>query len=116
METALGRRRYLEKILGEPKIDNQIRNFPIQGTASDGFKTALCELDRKFRELGLNAHLILTVHDEILVEVKEDDVEEVQAVIDECLRYGFKELAPNMPFELDMRISDSWGNDLPYLH
>ena len=110
METALGRRRYLEKILGEPKIDNQIRNFPIQGTASDGFKTALCELDRKFRELGLNAHLILTVHDEILVEVKADVVEEVKAVIEDCLKNAFREMVPGMPFEMDMRIADPWGN------
>ena len=108
--TALGRRRYLEKILGEERIDNQIRNFPIQGTASDGFKTALCQLDRKFLELGLDAHIVLTVHDEILVEVKEDKIEEVQAVIEDCLKNAFKELVPGMPFELDMKIANSWGN------
>jgi DNA polymerase I-like protein with 3'-5' exonuclease and polymerase domains len=109
VESALGRRRYLEKILGEDKVDNQIRNFPIQGTASDGFKGALCELDRKFQELGLDAHLVLTVHDEILVEVKDDEVEEVQGIIEDCLKNAFKEIIPEMPFELDMRIADSWG-------
>ena len=97
-QTALGRRRYFEKILGETNSWNKIKNFPIQGTASDGFKTALCELDQKFRELGLDAHLVLTVHDEILVEVKEGEVEEVQAVIEDCLGDAFKEMVPEMPF------------------
>jgi hypothetical protein len=113
VETALGRRRYLEKILGEDKVDNQIRNFPIQGTASDGFKTALCQLDRKFQELELDAHLVLTVHDEIVVEVREDVVEEAWEMIEDCLKNVFKEIVPEMAFELDMRIADSWGTYLP---
>jgi DNA polymerase I len=110
VESALGRRRYLEKILGEAKIDNQIRNFPVRGTASDGFKMALCKLDRKFKELELDAHLVLTVHDEILVKAREDDVEEVRAVIEDCLKNAFKKIVPERPFDLDMRIADSWGN------
>ena len=89
---------------------NKIKNFPIQGTASDGFKLALCELDRRFREFGLDAHLVFTLYDEILVEVNEDEGEEVQGIIGDCLKNAFEELVPEMPFELDMRIADSWGN------
>jgi DNA polymerase I len=112
IETALGRRRYLEKILGEDKVDNQIKNFSIQGTAADGFKTALCLVDQKFQELRLDAHLVLTMHDEVVVEAREDVVEEAWRIIEDCLMEAFKEIVPEMAFELDMRIADSWGIDL----
>jgi DNA polymerase-1 len=107
-QTALGRRRYLEKFIKDPSAENKIRNFPIQGTAADGFKTALCQLGREFRERGLDAHLVLTLYDEIVVEAKEDVVEEVQGIIGDCLKEAFKEIVPDMPFKLDMRIADSW--------
>jgi DNA polymerase-1 len=108
-KTALGRRRYLEKFIRDPGAENKIRNFPIQGTVSVGFKKALCQMDREFRKLGLDAHLVMTLYDEIVVEVREEVVEEMQGIIEECLMDAFKEIVPNMPFELDMRIADSWG-------
>jgi DNA polymerase I-like protein with 3'-5' exonuclease and polymerase domains len=77
-----------------------------------GLKTALCQLDRRFQEIGLDARLVLTLFDEIVVEVKEEVVEEVDGIIEECLKGAFMEITPNMPFELDMRIADSWGIDL----
>jgi DNA polymerase I len=110
IKTALGRRRYLEKILGEDKVDNQIKNFPIQGTAADGFKTALCLVDQKFRELRLDAHLVLTMHDEVVVEVKAEVAEALRVIVEDCMMEAFKEMVPEMPFELDMRIADSWSN------
>ena len=44
------------------------------------------------------------------MEVNEDEGEEVQGIIGDCLKNAFEELVPEMPFELDMRIADSWGN------
>jgi DNA polymerase I-like protein with 3'-5' exonuclease and polymerase domains len=68
----LGRRRYLEKTLTDFNAANKIKNFPIQRNASDGFKIALCQLNLKFRESGLDAHIVLTLHDEIVLEVKKE--------------------------------------------
>jgi DNA polymerase I len=110
VETALSRRRYPERIIKEPKVDNQIKNFPIQGTAADGFKTALCQLDRKFQKLGLAAHLVLTMYDEVVVEVKVETTEVVRVIVEDCMMEAFRELVPGIPFELDMRIADSWSN------
>lgn len=66
-KTALGRRRYLDQVIGKSNSGNKIKNFPIQGTAADGFKIVLCRLDEKFKALGLDAHLFLTLHDEIVL-------------------------------------------------
>jgi DNA polymerase I len=95
-----------------PELDagNKIKNFPIQGTAADSFKIALCRLDEKFKALRLDAHLVLTLHDEIVVETREDVAEPVQGIIEKCLMDAFKKIIPHMPFELDMRIADAWGD------
>jgi DNA polymerase I-like protein with 3'-5' exonuclease and polymerase domains len=66
-------------------------------------------LDREFRRLGFDAHLVLILYDEIVVEAKEEVAEEVQEIIADCLKKAFKEIVPTMPFELDMRIQESCG-------
>ena len=43
-------------------------NMPIQGTSADIIKIAIVKIFNKFRELGIDAHIIVTVHDEIVVE------------------------------------------------
>ena len=58
----------------------------------------------------MDAHLVLNMHDEVVVEVKEDEVEVVQGIVEDCLRDGFKELVPEMPFELDVKIAEFWEN------
>jgi DNA polymerase I-like protein with 3'-5' exonuclease and polymerase domains len=59
--------------------------------------------------LGFNAHLVLTLYDEIVVEVKEEVGEKAPGIIEDCLKNAFKEMVPDMAFELDMKIEDSWG-------
>jgi DNA polymerase I-like protein with 3'-5' exonuclease and polymerase domains len=44
-----------------------------------------------------------------VVEVKEEVGEKVQKIIEDCLKNAFKEMVPDVAFELDMRIEDSWG-------
>lgn len=107
-KTALGRRRYLDQVVEKSNARNRIKNFPIQGTAADGFKIALCRLDNKFQELGLDAHLVLTLHDEIVVEAREYVTGQVGEVVEECLKEAFMNIVPGMPFELDMRIAEAW--------
>ena len=113
-KTALGRRRYLDQVVDNSNAANRIKNFPIQGTAADGFKIALCKLDNGLKELGFDAHLVLTLHDEIVVEVKEDVADQVSEVVAECLKEAFMCIIPGMPFELEMRIAEAWGIDLCY--
>jgi DNA polymerase I len=108
-KTALGRRRYLDQVVDNSNPGNKIKNFPIQGTASDGFKIALCRLNEKFQDMGLDAHLVLTLHDEIVVEARDELVGQVSEVVAECLKEAFMGIIPGMPFELEMRIAEAWG-------
>ena len=87
-------------------------NTPLmQILAADGFKIALCRLDNKFQELGLDAHLVLTLHDEIAVEARDELADQVSEVVAECLQEAFMGIVPEMPFELEMRIAEASGDE-----
>ena len=56
-------------------------NMPIQGTAADLIKLAMVRVDRALREAGLQAKLILQVHDELIVECPPEETEQVRAIV-----------------------------------
>ncbi len=99
----LGRRL---KVNDEVK-DNSIVNFPIQATASDGFKLALLDLDNKLE--GLDARIVHIIHDEIIVEAREDIVDDVSKVVKECMEKAYEKMLPTCPFLVEPKITDSWG-------
>lgn len=80
-------------------------NAPIQGTAADIIKIAMIGVDRRLREEGLKSRLVLQVHDELLVEAAESEVESVKQILREEM-----EGAANMKvrLEIDMHDGDSW--------
>ena len=58
-------------------------NMPLQGTASDIIKLAMIST---FRELkGLESHIILQVHDELVIDVKKEELEKVEKIVKRCL-------------------------------
>jgi DNA polymerase-1 len=87
--------------------DNSIVNFPIQATASDGFKLALLDLDRKLE--GRDARIVHIIHDEIIVEAKEDIADEVSKIVKECMEKAYENMLSNCPFLVEPKITDSWG-------
>ena len=87
-------------------------NFPIQGTASDGLKIALVLLDRKLE--GMDARILHTPHDEIIVEAKEEISEEVAEIVKVCMEKAFEKLVPTVPFEVDLKVKDSWGERIDF--
>lgn len=86
VETIFGRRLYLPDINAKNKnlqmaAERTAINAPMQGTAADIIKLAMISVDNWLVTSGLNAKLIMQVHDELVLEVTESDVEHVRAEV-----------------------------------
>lgn len=110
-ETAFGRRRPIPELNARSynvrlAAERQAMNAPIQGTAADIFKVALVRLDRRLRDLGGDDQLILQVHDEVIVEVAPERVDEVTALTVDTMAQA-AEL--RVPLEVNVTVGRSWA-------
>ena len=111
VSTILGRRRWLPEL----KSSNfNLRSFgervalnmPIQGTAADLIKLAMIKVRDRLREEGLEARLILQVHDELIVECPDAEVERVKALLTQEME-GVMDLP--VPMRADSAAGRSWA-------
>jgi DNA polymerase-1 len=110
VETVYGRRLYLPDIRARNKqlaqgAERAAINAPMQGTAADIIKRAMIEVDGWLMREDAPARLIMQVHDELVLEVKQDDVEEVAASI-RARMAGAGEL--KVPLRVDIGTGTNW--------
>ena len=86
---------------------NSLYNPPMQGVASDGFKMALVELDGRLA--GQDAKIVHILHDEIIVEAREDIAGDVAVTVKACMERAFTEIFPDVLFLVIPEIRESWG-------
>jgi DNA polymerase-1 len=110
VETLLGRRRYLPDIGSRNQAirgnaERQAINMPIQGTAADMIKLAMIAIDGEMRARGLRSAMLLQVHDELVFEVPEGEVE----LMRELVARGMREAMPlNVPVAVDVGVGKNW--------
>ena len=80
-------------------------NTPLQGTAADLIKIAMIRIDRRLREENLESEMTLQVHDELLFDVPEDEVEQVRSLVKEEME-GVIEL--KVPLVADCGVGPNW--------
>ncbi len=111
VQTIFGRRRYLSTELSSS--NSMIREFakraasnqPIQGTAADLIKIAMIDFEKKLKENNLKSKLILQVHDELVVEVAKDELEQVKGYLKESMELN----QPfSVPLVVDVNIGETW--------
>jgi len=112
VSTLFGRRRYVPEISSRNPATRSgaeriAVNTPIQGTAADLIKRAMIEVDRRLRAEGLQARLILQVHDELLVEAPEAEVEKAKALVVEAMR-GAGQL--KVPLLVEIGVGRTWAS------
>ena len=110
VETLFGRRLYLPEINARNAMRRQAAeraaiNAPMQGTAADIIKRAMLAVDAYLSQPGVDARVIMQVHDELVLEVAEDQLEAVQQGITAAMA-GAGELA--VPLQVDVGIGDNW--------
>jgi DNA polymerase-1 len=86
--------------------ERQAMNSGIQGLAADIFKSALVRLDRRLTSEGLEARLILQVHDEVLVEAPPLEHDRVETIIFDAL---INAAHLSVPLEISLRWGDNWA-------
>lgn len=60
-------------------------NMPIQGTSADIIKLAMIDIDTKMREKNYQSRMIMQVHDELVFEVHDDEVDEMKKLVTACM-------------------------------
>jgi DNA polymerase-1 len=91
----------------EQRAEREAINMPIQGTAADIMKKAMIEVDRRLREGGYRARMLLQVHDELLLEVPEEESEQVRALVVEIMETAGDVL--QVPVIADASLGVNWA-------
>ena len=110
VETLFHRRRYIPELSSNNYMVRQFgaraaMNTPIQGTAADIMKIAMIEVNKKLEEEKLNAKLILQIHDELLIECKIEEKEEVKKILKESMENAVK---LSIPLEVEVSEANNW--------
>ena len=108
--TILNRRRFIPEIKASNKIvkalgERLAMNAPIQGSAADIIKLAMVNVYNKIKEKSLKSKIILQVHDELILNVKKDELEEVKALVKEEMENVLK---VSVPLEVDINLGKTW--------
>ena len=109
--TIFGRRRQITELASDNFRIRQMgermaQNAPVQGSAADIFKLAMIAVDRELESRALRARMLLTVHDELVFEVPEEERDEAQALIVETME-SVCEL--RVPLVVDTGFGPNWA-------
>jgi len=109
--TLLNRRRYLPDILHRNRVirgesERMAVNTPVQGTAADLIKLAMIRIANRLRGNGFQTRMLLQVHDELVFEVPEDELEVLIPVVEEEME-GVYPL--RVPLKVDTGYGKNWG-------
>ena len=109
--TLLGRRRYLPELRsGNPNLrgfgERMATNAPIQGTAADLVKIAMVRMAGQLHAQGLASRMLLQVHDELLFEVPEAEVERLRTLAVQVMESA---LALDVPLKVDVKTGLDWA-------
>jgi len=111
VKTLFGRIRFIPEINNPDQTVRQLgqrtaMNTPIQGTAADIIKMAMINTTTKLRERGLTSRLILSIHDELVFEVKENEITEMEKLIREEMEHV---IALDVPLKVSMGKGLNWA-------
>lgn len=108
--TLLDRRRYLPDIHASnfnirSFAERTAMNTPIQGTAADIIKLAMVNMDKEIRARGLRSRMLLQVHDELVFEVPQEELELMKTLVPQVMESALK---LDVPLRADVSYGDNW--------
>ncbi|MCX6058370.1 MAG: DNA polymerase I [Chloroflexi bacterium] len=112
VETLLGRKRYFPALQGKINVQMKNReereaiNAPIQGTAADIMKLAMLKIPSEIEAAGLKAKMLLQVHDELVLECPQNELEKTARLVQETMANAYP---LSIPLETEAKAGVSWG-------
>jgi len=111
VQTVLGRRRFLPEINSSNRVvreaaERMAINAPVQGSSADIIKIAMINLHREMEKRKLKSRMLLQIHDELLFEVPEGEVEEMRSLVAELMPRAF---SLSVPLKVDIKLGRNWG-------
>ncbi|RLG11624.1 DNA polymerase I, partial [Candidatus Pacearchaeota archaeon] len=116
VKTLSGRKRYVPEIFSKNKSIKELGyriavNTPIQGSAADLIKAAMVVLYKKFKKLGVKTSILLQVHDELILEVPENEVEIIKEIVPEIMENPFTYLGLNYSLKVPLKVNITFGKN-----
>ncbi|WDV47303.1 DNA polymerase I [Clostridiaceae bacterium M8S5] len=110
VSTIQGRRRYLPELNSKnfnikSSGERLAMNTPIQGSAADIIKIAMVSVYFELKKRKLKSKLILQVHDELIIEAHENELEEVKKILQDLMENA---IDIKVPLKVDMQVGESW--------
>ena len=110
VSTLLGRRRYVPDLNSSngnirALAERNAINAPIQGTAADIMKIAMIRVDKALAEAGCESRIVLQIHDELLLEVPEREVEKVSSILKEGMENAME---LSVPLTVECNYGKNW--------
>jgi len=110
VETILKRRRYIPELTSPVFMqrafgERTAMNAPIQGSAADIIKLAMIELHQKIKHAKLRSSLILQVHDELILNVYEDELDDVSKIVEDAMKHA---IDMKVSLDISMDTGQSW--------
>ena len=111
VQTLLGRRRSIPEINSSNRIireaaERMAINMPVQGTSADIIKVAMINLYREMEKRRLKSKMLLQVHDELVFEVPETELEEMRQLVPGIMSTA---LELSIPIKVDIKMGKNWG-------
>lgn len=110
VQTIFGRRRYIPELKDRNRNirafgERTAANSPIQGSAADLIKVAMIRIDRVLRQRGLEARMLLQVHDELVFDVPPSEMDELREMVTHEMEHA-AELS--VPLVVDVGVGENW--------
>jgi DNA polymerase-1 len=111
VQTVLGRRRFLPEINSSNRMvreaaERMAINAPVQGSSADIIKVAMINLHREIEKKNLKSKMLLQIHDELLFEVPEEEVEVMKSLVAELMP---RAVELRVPVKIDIKLGRNWG-------
>jgi DNA polymerase-1 len=112
VQTLLGRRRYIPDLHSSNRqvreaAERMAINMPVQGTSADIIKVAMINLQREMDKRGLKSKMILQVHDELLLEVPPEELDQMTGLTAKTMSQAME---LSVPLKVEVKVGRNWGD------